>query len=509
MSELVYPETEVVSGWEEEGSVDSVVILSTTPYDPDLYIHPGDEPSVAGIWSIGGFTLPAGHFIARWRVAVTIWYTMTGALIGNTGLVVLRYTSSKGQQVWNIPRTNTIIPQVQTSPWFDSAAIGSIFTEVDNEALLSLNWTRSGLGHVFMGNKPRISTVEFEVEHNARPETSITSPTGTVTDTVSPTIFFTYSDDEGDPMNAYRTWVEDDNDVVVWDSGWVGSPLPVGSRVGVGLENGDYTFKAQVRQHLYFGESAVASQAITINVPKPDGPDIGTVVLDHDLLTVSIPITGQTLSGLDTSQAIAKVQRRLTVNDPWVDVGVPLELDGSLEGTFVDYHAPIHNTMLYRIWTEYTDPANGFVTKSEYTIESVAALGPASERWCWAIRDAHLGVMAADACLIDVVSPDPWSKKSDEEMASFSSLGRYYPQIVTDKGVRSWTFSLRIEFADKAACDGFLRIRRAQHRMLLSRGQTGEQWFVRIKQDVDIIESNTDPIIYSARFECVEVEDPN
>jgi hypothetical protein len=139
----------------------------------------------------------------------------------------------------------------------------------------------------------------------------------------------------------------------------------------------------------------------------------------------------------------------------------------------------------------------------------------------WTVRDAE-DYDSATNMFVEVLSPNPWQKRSDEQMARFAGLGRKYPLIIADNLVRGWEINgLTFEFSDlysgvgqgRVDFDKFMAIRDQQHIFSLTRRVPGlaagsEAWYFRITSDIIVTETNTSPILYQVQMNVTEVSMP-
>lgn len=129
--------------------------------------------------------------------------------------------------------------------------------------------------------------LEALVDINVRPSASVTSPTGTITDSSRPSVAWIYTDSDGDPQSVYEVKVftaaqygasgfSPDTSEASWESGLVSS-TDTGVTVPIDLDTGT-TYRAYVRVgHALGGGNFISDWAFTtftMNYAAPPAPDL-------------------------------------------------------------------------------------------------------------------------------------------------------------------------------------------------------------------------------------------
>lgn len=240
--------------------------------------------------------LSTGETIAR--VRVRLLYDPTGG--GSTDFYAVLYSGSASCP----PDYYTAAFSGQTAfigPWKTVAPDGGAWTAAKVNAL-DLVLQDNGGGT----NKPQVVEAYVDVETNYLPTTTVSVPTGTVTDTAMPTVVASYADTESDPQDAYQIKVfsaaqygaggfDPATSTPVWDSGVVPSAVAVSVPVGTALVNGT-TYRAYValRQagSVISQWSAWAYSQFTLSLTVPVTPAL-SVVNDDTNAKVTATVTAK------------------------------------------------------------------------------------------------------------------------------------------------------------------------------------------------------------------------
>lgn len=233
-----------------------------------------------------GFVLPAGHTVRRVRIRLRY---------GATGAVNLAVTQRNvgGQALGGTDYYTGSTEADYTGPWKDVAPDGGAWAD----------WKVTSLRLGFVGTggatQPRIITVWVDVETNAAPVTTVSGPTGTITDDSSPDGSFSASDAEGDAIVAYEAWVYNAADYGSsspsggvssgrWYSGVVAGSGPTISDIPA-LPNDNYRLYVRTKDALG-NWSNLAYSAYTLAV---DGPAIPIITPSPDSITNRVVIGAQ------------------------------------------------------------------------------------------------------------------------------------------------------------------------------------------------------------------------
>lgn len=197
-----------------------------------------------------------------------------------------------------------------------------------------------------------------DVDLATQPSASVISPTGTVTDTSSPEISWTFTDSDGDAQAFYQVKIytqaqytagdfNADETTATWDSGEVNSS-DVSATVGTYLTNAVYRAYVRVAKTVNGAPfwSPWAFGGFTISVTPPSIPTL-TASWNSSLNKVTLEATGALAAGFDYQRYTVQ---RSTNQATWVDVRDAAELipNASYLATVVDYEAPRGGLVYYR-----------------------------------------------------------------------------------------------------------------------------------------------------------------
>lgn len=441
---------------------------------------------------VASFTPPVGQVMLRWRLGVR-----HGATTGSSGprSFSVDYATSPFNHNFAFTASSAIVTSY--SPWITVSGSNAF---IDTATLtIKAPWPQGDL-------RSNIYKMFVEIEYNTPPVGSVVAPIGTISSTSKPMIEIGYTDTESDPMGGFAVSVLDATATeLIWTSGAIvdGS---MSIRCPIALPNATYTVVGLVFQSLGNFYSTWFGGSFEIDMPLAAAPTITNIVADDSTFGISFTITGA-VHALHSPIATT-LERSLDGGTTWTVLRDDIVLDGSLKANFVDYTAPIGIYVSYRAKVLYAlDSDTDQQTLSTYsTTTTSVSLNPLDV--VWFIRDAHT-TPAVLPFEVDVKAPNPWTMTSDEEMAAFSALGRKYPIIVSDVGVRGWSWSnIVLEFTDEAVYNAFMTMRNAQHSFELYYVPTNRSNIMRIRGSVKVTESNTVPIIWSVTFDAVEVERP-
>lgn len=171
-----------------------------------------------------------------------------------------------------------------TGAWKLTAPDGGAWTLAKVNAL-RLRLQDNGGGNT----KPEIAEAYVDIETNIAPTTAVSAPSGAQSSTSQPSVTASYSDTEGDPMDAYEIKVFDsvaysaggfspDTSTPTWTSGEVASSVPPSSlQIGVALSNNaSYRAYVRVRQAgvIVTQWSSWAFSSFTISITSPATPTV-------------------------------------------------------------------------------------------------------------------------------------------------------------------------------------------------------------------------------------------
>lgn len=230
------------------------------------------------------------------RVRVRVRY---GTLNGTTDFYALVENSSGQQSAsdYYTPNLSGVTLTTYTGAWRNTAPDGGAWTAAKVNALrLRLQDNNGG------GSKPQVKEAYVDVETNLTPVTTVTLPTGSVTDTTQPAVTATVADTEGDPIDAYEVKVFDaatygaggfnpDTATPTWTSGVVGaSSPPTALVIGTPLANAVYRAYVRVRQGgsviQQWGAWAFSSFTVAVTLPATPTLTVGAEAVGRNALNL-------------------------------------------------------------------------------------------------------------------------------------------------------------------------------------------------------------------------------
>jgi len=197
-----------------------------------------------------------------------------------------------------------------------------------------------------------------DVDLATQPSASVTSPSGSVTDTSRPEISWTFTDADGDAQSYYQVKIytaaqygaadfDPEQSTATWDSGSVNSS-DVAATVGAYLTNAVY--RAYVKVAKTVNGDAFWSPwtfgAFTIAVSPPSIPVLSASYVSATN-KVNLQAVGASAAGFDYQRYTIQ---RSSDNTTWVDVRDAAELvpNSGYLATVVDYEAPRAAVSYYR-----------------------------------------------------------------------------------------------------------------------------------------------------------------
>jgi len=218
-------------------------------------------------------------------------------------------------------------------------------------------------------------------------------------------------------------------------------------------------------------------------------------------------LTAGSMGGLAAEPMYAHLYRSIDAGTTWELCADPVVIPTANQVVAItDPAPPLGVALHYSTIITPTETSTGDEWPTPRSASATITVTPATGA-CWIVRDAQDATV--DGVILDVAYPNPWTWKSDEQMAKFAGLGRRYPLIVADNLTRARTIDgLTFEFTVEADYDDFWAMREAQHVIALTRVPTLEQWYFRILSDVSVQESNTSPIVFQVRMNVAEVANP-
>lgn len=256
---------------------------------------------------------------------------------------------------WPCPRRPTVV-------WVDQVLGYSTTDPEGNEWTVdAVNDLDVDLGRDDADTTPlRISALYVDVTFNQRPSASVSTPTGTITDTSRPTVTWVYSDPESDPQQAFRVRIFNSaqysavgfdplTSPSVDDSGWVMSDLVTWTG-DVELVNATYRAYVQVEQAwagLGQHRSLVTFSQWTQNVAGAPNPQI----LISDFEPAQNRVRLVVAPGGTTPATVSyTIFRSDDAGVTWAPVrgGVQIPADGMNAVELYDYEAPLNLLVQYR-----------------------------------------------------------------------------------------------------------------------------------------------------------------
>lgn len=201
---------------------------------------------------------------------------------------------------------------------------------------------------------------DFTVTAGAAPAVTVTTPTGTVTDTNQPVVAWTYSDTENDPQANYQVRVftaaqygiggfDPAVSPSTWDSGVVSSVTARNVQVGSVLTNGT-SYRAYVRSGQSGSQfSAWAFSAFTVSLTPPGTPVL-TVTLDNPNNRVTLAGTWSPAGAFTNANTSFYFEYSDNAGVTWNAVrnGSGLVPNGSNAASVIDQEAAIAAPRSYR-----------------------------------------------------------------------------------------------------------------------------------------------------------------
>jgi hypothetical protein len=216
--------------------------------------------------------------------------------------------------------------------------------------------------------------------------------------------------------------------------------------------------------------------------------------------------TTWTRGGFVTSTQVIFVERSVDAGVTWTAVrnGTVIDPGTGQQVIVQDYEAPPGTSTQYRARSvSYENGiSNPLVGPNSATASATSTPTTSTGWWLKDPQDSTRNMV------IDVYS-ETWNTEEDEEMAVYKPLGRTYPVVVSDV-IHGRDGRLELEFTSLASITAFRLLRSGQRPLLLQRVYAGlnEQKYIRLGRKLSVKESNTNPILYQASIDYVEVDVP-
>lgn len=382
-----------------------------------------------------------------------------------------------------------------------------------------LEWTTTDLANLqvlvtaqtqFFGSGGRVSEVWLDVQYNEQPTTTVTAPTeGSVQGTNYPTLGWTYSDPDGDALNAVQVKVftsaqysaggfDPSTAAAYYDSGWIGSGNPGGMASPYPLPND--TYRVYVRSRHTFGngyfESAWDYNQFSVNVTPPPTPTCSAVALTDGTVQVTATRGGTTpvTEGYD-------FEYQDTGSTEWLPLRLSPAAGTGTTVSVVDYEAPPNATRFYR--TRAYRISSGFRIVSAWS-GSFAGATPTATRW------RLLDPVAASAGILVRLAGDTLGHDSEEPTQVLYPLGRRNPVVISGT-IQGETYNLTFVFSDATTYQQFEALRNTQ-RVLLLKSPRGIQTYIKFVGSRAVTEDRTTadiaPYWYTVTVQAVEQDRP-
>lgn len=105
------------------------------------------------------------------------------------------------------------------------------------------------------------------------------------------------------------------------------------------------------------------------------------------------------------------------------------------------------------------------------------------------------------------ITGETFVQESEEERATYKPLGRKNPVTVSDV-VHGETFQLDMEFTTRVNYDKFEVLRLSQRVLLLQRGYTNDQWYIRLGKTRRLVVTNHQPPLWRVSITAEEADAP-
>ncbi len=380
-----------------------------------------------------------------------------------------------------------------------------------------LEWTAADLVNLqvlvtastqFFGSGGRVAEVWVDVQYNEKPTIVTTSPAeSAVLGTMFPTLGYTYSDADGDPLDA--VWIKFFNAATygaggfnpetaspVAQSGWVGSSNPGAWMSTVALPNDTYRGYAKAR-HAFAGgyfETDWDFQQFSVSVTPPPVPSLAAVA-DTTLSKVTLTVTSG--GGSPTTEGYDfEFLNELGV---WTAMRPP-SVVGAGTQVNTDWEAPPQTARSYR--------ARAYRTSGGFRINS-AWSGTASATLT-VLRTRLLDPVALTAGIVVRLEGDTLGHESEEQTQVLYPLGRRNP-VVLSGTIQGEVYNLTFVFPDEASYQAFEALRNTQ-RVLLLKSARNWQRYIKFVGSRAVTQDRTTadiaPYWYTVTIQAVEQDRP-
>lgn len=162
-----------------------------------------------------------------------------------------------------------------------------------------------------------------------------------------------------------------------------------------------------------------------------------------------------------------------------------------------DYEAPNNGPVFYRARSSAVSGGNTLVSGNASIVAATLTIPD------WWLKDP---IEPAHNMVLDIYG-DSFQQTKHEDQAVFHAIGRSKVIVVADV-VRGEHFTLTPEFLTQTTYDAFEIIRNSQRVLLLQRGYTNEQWYIRLGNERSTSLLNFSPPYRRISIEAEEVDAP-
>ncbi len=309
------------------------------------------------------------------------------------------------------------------------------------------------------GNTLRISAAYIDVDYNERPVTTVTAPTGTITDTTRPLVTWTFTDPESDRQQAWnaRVFPQATYEAVGFDpavstavaeSGWVKGDELTWS-IDRDLVNSLYRVYVTTEQAwggVGLHRSLPAFIGWTQAVPGPPAPVLAATV-DNTLNRVSLAISKGGESPATETYTVETSDNAGVTFEPLRDA-IQVVADGGGNATVYDYSAPLNVLRQYRALAYRT--LGSIKVSSGYS--NVASAVPESlDHWFKDPLDPTRNTV------LPVANDDPSRSRSQGQFAPLVAEGRDAEYIVVTGPLYGLRGTLEFIFTERDPVDYWAR----------------------------------------------------
>ena len=338
------------TGYNVTGAATASAALSDDS-DSSFIRRTSNDTTATSTIRFGTFALTSAQLVKQVRLRARVKNDES------TSKVTFNLTTRTGGVTYSAPAyqvkgVKTI--QTFTGPWFSTPPGGGSWlqTNIDNAAINVTDYAPVAAARAY------IYELFIDVDVVNRPSASVTSPSGSVTDTSRPEVSWTFSDTDGDEQAFYQIKVFSDADYLAagfdpssssatYDSGEVSS-TETSATIGTYLIND--TYRAYVRLGKVVNGAPFwsdwAFSGFVMNVSAPTAPTLSLIYSSANN-RVQIEATGASATGYDSQ--VFEIQRSAD-QATWKVVRDADELapNATYQASINDYEASRGGTAYYR-----------------------------------------------------------------------------------------------------------------------------------------------------------------